>query len=109
MERSPFTYRLSHLAVRVIAGINIVDLFLSFYPPYFHAENRLFPQGGEVYWRLASSFLLPLYVGFEEWWMFRAEPPQRKALLIDWLLALLWFVIWWTFLLRSLYLYYPNL
>ncbi len=70
---------------------------------------RLFPRGGDLYWLMASSVLIPLYVGFETWWMFKAAPSQKRPLLIDWLVALLWFVIWWIFMLRSWYLYYPNL
>jgi hypothetical protein len=109
MEKTLFKYRISHVGLRVIASINIFHLLLTFYPPYFHAEIRLFPKGGDLYWLMGSSIVLPLYVGFETWWMFRAHSSQKKALLIDWLLAVLWFVIWWIFMFRSWYLYYPNL
>ena len=107
MESSPLSYKLSHLVVRVIVAINILHLSLSFYHPYFQAGLRLFPQGGDIYWMFASSILLPLYVAFETWWMYRAEPSQKRALLIDWLLAGLWFVTVWAVVLHSLYRYYP--
>jgi hypothetical protein len=107
MESSPLSYKLSHLAVRVIVAINILHLSLSFYHPYFLAGLRLFPQGGDIYWMLGSSILLPMYVSFETWWMYRVEPSQKRALLIDWLLAGLWFVTVWAVVLHSLHRYYP--
>src|SRR5712691_4624001 len=70
MEKSPFKYRVSHLAVRIITTIHIVHLLLGYYPPYFQKTLRIFPQAGDIYWMLASSLLIPLYVGFETWWMF---------------------------------------
>jgi len=105
MERAALSYKLSHLAIRIITTIHIVHLLLSYYPPYFQAETRLFPRGGDLYWMMASSLLIPLYVGFETWWMFGAQPSQKRALLIDWLLAVLWFAIWWVVVLRSLYVF----
>jgi hypothetical protein len=106
-ERSPLKYQVSHLAVRLITTINIVNLLLGYYPPYFQAELRFFPGGGDIYWMMASSLLIPLYVAFETWWMFGAKPPQKRALVIDWVLAGLWFVMLWVVVLRSLYGYYP--
>jgi hypothetical protein len=107
MKKSPLKFYVSHLAVRIITTIHIAHLLLSYYPPYFQKTLRSFSQGVDIYWMLASSLLIPLYVGFESWWMFRAEPPQKRALVIDWLLAGLWFAIWWVVVVRSLYRYYP--
>lgn len=107
MEKPPLKFYASHLAVRIITTINIVHLLLSYYPPYFDARLRFFSQGGDIYWMLASSLLIPLYVGLETWWMYLAKPSQKRALLIDWLLAGLWFAILWVVVLRSLYRYYP--
>lgn len=105
IEESPLSYRVSHLVVRVIATINVVHLLLGYYPPYFQAELRVFPGAVDIYWMLASSLLIPLYVGFETWWMFRAQPSQKRAIMIDWLFATVWFVLWWIFMLRSLYVF----
>jgi hypothetical protein len=105
MKKSAFVYKLSHLAVRVIATIHILHLLLGYYPPYFNEKLRIFPYGGDIYWMLASSILIPLYVGFETWWMFRAEPSQKRGLLIDWLLAGLWFAVLWVVIFRSLYVF----
>jgi hypothetical protein len=102
----PVKYRVSHLLVRLIAFANIAHLLLTFQPSYFRAKINLF-NGIDIYWMLASSFLLPLYVGFETWWMFRAKPSQKRSLLIDWLVAVLWFAIWWAVALHSLFLHYP--
>ncbi len=60
----------------------------------------------DVKWMLVSSFLLPLYVGFETWWMFR-DPSQKRALVVDWTFAVIWFVMWWGEVLYALYKYYP--
>ena len=104
----PLRYRLSHLAVRLIAAVNIAHLLLLGYRPYFRAVTNHFGWIDEK-WMMVSSFLLPLYVGFETWWMFRAELSQKRALLIDWAFAVIWFVLWWGSVLYSLYLYFPNL
>lgn len=103
--KSHLKYRLSHWAVRVIVTINIAHLLLSFYPPYFRRKLHFFPQSGDVQWMLVSSLLIPLYVGLETWWMYRAEPAQKRALAIDWLLAVLWFVMLWAVVLRSVYVF----
>lgn len=105
MEKPPLKFYVSHLAVRIITTIHIVHLLLSYYPPYFKEKLRIFSQGGDIYWMLASSLLIPLYVGFETWWMFRAKLSQKRALVIDWLLAGLWFAIWWVVVFRSLYVF----
>jgi len=102
------SYRLSHLGVRLVAAVNIAHLLLLTYRPYFQVVTNQVWWIDEK-WMMTSSFLLPLYVGFETWWMFRAEPSQRKPLLIDWAFAVVWFALWWGSVLYSLYLYYPNL
>jgi hypothetical protein len=108
MADYPLKYRLSHLLVRLVATVNIAHLLLLAYRPYFRAANN-FLGWMDIKWMMASSFLLPLYVGFETWWMFRVEPSQKRALLIDWAFAVIWFVLWWGLALYSLYLYYPTL
>jgi hypothetical protein len=103
-------YVLSHLALRVIVCFNIADTLLeAWWPTYFRMKKTIFPTGADLTWMMASSFLLPAYVGFETWWMHRAQPPQTRALLIDWVLAGFWFVLWWVLMFYSWYLYYPNL
>ena len=104
----PLRYRLSHLAVRLIVAVNIAHLLLLTYRPYFRAVTNHVGWIDEK-WMMVSSFLLPLYVGVETWWMFRAEPSQKKPLLINWAVAVIWFVLWWGSVLYSLYRYYPNL
>jgi hypothetical protein len=88
-------YRLSHFVVRLVASINFAHLLLMYYKPYFRAVRNIFRQGGDVYSMMISSLLLPLYIGFETWWMFRAKPSQTRALVIDWAVAVLWFVVLW--------------
>lgn len=100
----PFKYQLSHLVVRIIVIMNITHLWLSGRTGYFQATKRLFPNGFDVKWMLASSLILPLYVLLEMWWMLRtgSSRSKTKGLLIDGGLALLWFVVWWGFLLYGL-------
>ena len=104
----PLKIRLSHLILRLLVTVNVAHLLLLGYQPYFRAVGN-FVGWVDVKWMMVSSFLLPLYVGFETWWMFRVEPSEKRALLIDWAFAVIWFVSWWGIALYSLYLYYPTL
>jgi hypothetical protein len=102
----PFRFRLSHLLVRFVATVNIAHLLMVNYLPYLHAAHSLLGWL-DVRWMTVSSFLLPLYVGVETWWMLRADPPQKRALLIDWAFAVIWFAMWWGSVLYSIYKYFP--
>jgi hypothetical protein len=88
-------YWLSHLIVRLVVGLNFAHLLLMYYHPYFRAARNIFHRGGDVYAMMISSLLLPLYVGFETWWMFEAKPSQTRALIIDWAAIVVWFVLLW--------------
>src|SRR5438876_10389742 len=88
-------YWLSHFIVRFIVAINFAHLLLMYYQPYFRAVRNIFRQGGDVYSMMISSLLLPVYVGFETWWMFQAKPSLTRAVAIDWALVVLWFAILW--------------
>lgn len=101
---SPLKYWLAHLVVRLIAVINLVHLSLSFYHPYFRATKSLVGRA-DLDWLMISSFLLPLYCAIETVWMRRAEPSQRKALLIDWAFAITWLLVWLAFLFASFWKY----
>jgi len=103
-KASPSKYLLSHLAVRLIVIINAVHLSLTFYQPYFRATNRLLGRA-DGDWLMVSSLLLPLYCAIETIWMRRAEPSQRKALLIDWAFAITWLLVWLAFLFYSFWKY----
>lgn len=97
-------YLLAHLVVRLVVIINIAHLGLSFYQPYFRATNRLL-RGTDDSWSMLSLLILPMYCAIESFWMRRAEPSQRKALLIDWAFVTLWVVIWIGFLFYSFWKY----
>lgn len=101
--------KLSHLMIRFIVILNIAHLSLSFYQPYFTLIKQLFRSGADFYWMMASSFLLPAYVGVEAWWMLRRDRSGTKALLIDGAFVIGWFVIFWTFLLHSFWRYAGSL
>jgi len=106
---SPLYIKLSHLVVRLIVILNIAHLSLSFYQPYFTVIKQLFRGGADFYWMMASSFLLPVYVGVEAWWMLRRDRSNTKALLIDGAFVIGWFVIFWAFLLHSFWRYVGSL
>src|SRR2546421_12949432 len=100
-------YWVCHLVVRVTSGLNFAHLLLMYYKPYFRAARNIFRQGGDIYFMMACSLLLPLYVAVETWWMFNARPSHKRALIIDWAIAVLWFLVLWGFVLyaRLNYLY----
>lgn len=88
-------YKIAHLCLRVIAVLNVVYFASSaLWPSLVLATTR--GRVGEVVvkWGMASSVLLPVYVGLEMWWMGRTAV-ERTALVIDWLLAIAWFLFFW--------------
>ena len=90
-----FEFGLSHLVVRLVATVNLADFWLAtLYPPYFRGLAR---QLGHaiVKEQLASSMLLPLFVGFEAWWMRNSEA-ERNPLLIDAAFVVVWFFVLWA-------------
>jgi hypothetical protein len=88
-------YQLSHFILRLVVAVNFSYLLLMYYQPYFRVVRQIFRQGGDVYLMMISSLFLPLYVGFETWWMYRVKPSQTKGLIIDWVIAALWVVVLW--------------
>lgn len=80
-------HKFSHALVRLIAGVNLADFLLSeLSPKYSHAlANGPHGRSTTFLW-IATSLLLPIYVGFEIWWM-RRTTGEAKALLIDGALA----------------------
>ncbi len=101
-------YSLVHFVVRLIVVLNLVHLSLSSYHPYFRATKSLVRRA-DLDWLMISSLLLPLYCAIETFWMRRADPSQRKAVIIDWGFAIAWLVIWTTFLIYSFWKYAGSL
>lgn len=108
MVTSHLKYQLSHLAIRLIVLVNITHLLLSGYHPYFRATTRIFRNLFDLHWMTVTSVILPLYVGFEAWWILRKDRSQVKEVLIDAALAIAWFLIWWGFLLHSFRKYFGS-
>jgi hypothetical protein len=99
----PLKYRISHLALRLIATVNIAHLFFATISQnYFLAAKRFF-HSADVTWMIVSSIVLPLYVLFEIWWMRGTgpSPAKRKELLLDTGISVVWFLICWGFVLYS--------
>lgn len=101
---SPLKYSLAHLAIRLVVIIDVLHLSLTLYHPYFRAATKLLGRA-DGDWFMISSLLLPLYCAIETVWMRRAEPSQRKALLIDWAFSITWLLVWLAFLFHAFWKY----
>jgi hypothetical protein len=89
--------RLSHLLVRLVAAVNLVDIGLETAFPKYARTVANGPFGGiTTAWMGLSSLLLPLYVGFEGWWMRKGKVENSKALWIDATFAVAWFLVFWV-------------
>jgi hypothetical protein len=91
--------QISHTAVRLTATITLTYLGVGvitarYYPAYSHTLANSDPGKILTLWAIASSLLLPPYVGFEAWWM-RKTNIARKDLWIDTALALGCFLFLW--------------
>lgn len=91
-------YWISHLIVRSIVVLNLATVIGEFY--YYEVLRHAGLEGAIIKWYIASSLILPIYVGLEIWWMGRAE---SKALLVDAALAIVWFLTWWGIFLYLVY------
>jgi hypothetical protein len=79
--------RLSHRLVRVIAMITLIGLGVTlacerYSSTHCHALANSWLGMILTFWTIAMSLLLPLYVGFEGWWM-RKIKVGSKDLWID--------------------------
>jgi hypothetical protein len=93
-------YDISHVVVRLIVAVNLIELALEiWFSPYSQMIVRMNLDGPIFIWDVASSFILPLYVGLA--WLIRKimRPDQalreREAFLLDLTLALIWFLAPW--------------
>jgi hypothetical protein len=86
---------ISHLLVRLVAIVNLTHLTVAaLYPGYYQILRRLQLDDILSVWEFASTFILPLYVSLEACWMWKINS-EHKELLIDAVLALAWFFVWW--------------
>jgi len=82
--------------VRVIGTITLVDFGMvvvsdSYYPAYSHSFANSSLGTIAMFWAMAKSLLLPVYVGAETWLM-RKNETARAALLVDAVLAIACFL-----------------
>jgi hypothetical protein len=94
--------RYSHLAVRTVTLLTMADfvLVMSNAPYYSQTITTLFRMLTS-YWYVVSSVALPIYVGFEVWWMRKAKV-ENRPLWIDATLVFTWFVLFWVVLIYGL-------
>jgi hypothetical protein len=83
---------ISHRVVRVVAFFTLLDVTLGsiadrYYPTYGRIIANSWAGAMLGYWVISASLLLPLYVGFEAWWM-RKSKEALKGVWFDALLAL---------------------
>ena len=89
------TRRLSHISVRFLAAINIANAAIEILSPrYAHAVANGTFAVVLVRWLILSSFLLPVWVGFEFFWMWEFADEWR-SLWIDATFAFSWFLTFW--------------
>jgi len=101
MAESVLSYRISHVGLRLIVIINLTHLVMgTFSATYFQAVKRLPIGGADIYWFMASSMILPLYVILEVWWMLLKDNAQqeRKSLLIDTICVVIWVFTFGSFI-----------
>src|ERR1700720_4021966 len=93
---------ISHSLVRSSAVITIV-IFV--FPMVYPAFSHLIANGwlGKIVavWSIACPLLLPLFVGFEVWWM-RKKKDETKALWVDAALAVACFLLFWILIFYAL-------
>src|SRR5690242_4154730 len=81
-------FSISHRIVRAVATITLVDFAMTALSPgYSHVTARGWPGVLLTFWSIGVSFLLPLYVGFEAWWM-RKSKTAIRGLWVDGVLAI---------------------
>ena len=101
--------RVSHSMVRIVATITLADLGMMvgldvWYPERSHALANTWVGSVLIYWTMAASLLLPLYVGLEGWWMLSSKV-AFKALWIDAALATACFLLCIGFILFAFHHY----
>jgi hypothetical protein len=88
--------------VRLIAGITLANFVAAITSP---AYSHLVANGwlGKIVavWSIACPLLLPLFVGFEVWWM-RKKKDESKALWVDAALAVACFLLFCAMLFYAL-------
>ncbi len=89
-------FHISHQTVRIAAAITLADYGVAsitdgYYPSY--SRMILNSRTGTIlgFWAIAVPVMLPLYVGFEGWWM-RKSRAALKGLWLDALLAIACFI-----------------
>jgi len=100
------TTRLPHLLIRSIAVVNLIDAGLEFvYPRYGHAlANGPFVMF-VVVWFVVTSIALPVFVVVESTWI-REKRVSLRAVRIDAVFAVAWFLVFWI---SMLYAFTHNL
>ena len=95
MNERYLRHTLSHLLLRLIAVVNLIEVGLELaYPPFGRAvANGPFAIFGDA-WLVITSIALPVFVVLESTWLQEAGA-RRKAVLIDAFFAIAWFLVFW--------------
>ncbi len=88
--------RVSHLAVRIVVAVTLLDLGLlvgveKFSPAFSHRLANSLAGKTLVLWFLITPLLIPVYVGLEFWWM-RNSKMAARGLAVDAVLAAVCFI-----------------
>jgi hypothetical protein len=104
---SNWAKQLSHRSVRMIATLTLLDLAVMpiadrYYPSRAHSLANTGLGKTLIFWAIAASLLLPLYVGIEVWWMRKSEAASKnRDLWVDAVLAFACFFLFCCFVLYS--------
>jgi hypothetical protein len=77
----------------LVAALNLLHFAAMSYPPYLRAVGAGTLGDVTGAWFVLSTLLLPIFVGFECWWMRNAA--QSRALLIDAVFVIAWIAVFW--------------
>jgi hypothetical protein len=102
MAEESMRYKVLHFLIRILSAVSMAGLGIAILAPEYEPSRLLHLQGVIWKWYLLSSLALPLSVGLGASWM-RTATSQAKALLVDWVFALMWFFMWWFALLYTFY------
>ena len=88
-------HRFSHAVLRLFVSLNFVVWMIDILSRrYAHTLANGPSNKFTVGWLFISTIALPLYAGAEVLWMWSADG-ERRALWVDGMLAVAWFLFFW--------------
>jgi hypothetical protein len=87
--------RIYRIVLRVTASISLAELVMAtFWPAYSYWTANGCLGTPLVFWHISASLVLPLFVGFEAWWV-RKVNAELSGIWVDAALAAACFALFW--------------